>query len=63
MPRGKEVIMWGVFELVDSIHVAPVNEDGGIQEPHELHDFCPCHPEAVEFGEDGRLIISHNQVN
>lgn len=55
--------MWGVFELGDSVHVAPATSDGAVQSPHELTDFCPCLPEAVEYGEDGRLLISHNQVN
>lgn len=50
---------WGVFELEDSIHVIPTDEEGNILEPHILDDFCDCIPEAVSVGEDGRIIMAH----
>lgn len=55
--------MWGVFELDDSVHVVPINDDLEIRPPHALDDFCSCQPEVPFIGEDGRLIISHNEVH
>ena len=55
--------MWGVFETEESVHVIPILDDGTIKEPHEIDDFCFCMPEAIEFGEDGRIIINHNEVH
>jgi len=55
--------MWGLFELDDSIHIIPIDQAGIIRHPHKLYDFCFCNPTAPELGEDGRLLIVHNEVN
>jgi len=55
--------VWGVFESEKDIHVIPMQDADHILPPHILDDFCVCHPEVIEIGEDGRLIISHNSIN
>jgi len=55
--------MWGVFELADEIHIIPVDNNGIMLPLHSLDSFCDCYPETIEQGEDGRIIINHNEVN
>jgi len=60
--RGYSV-MWGIYEYEDSVHVIPCDNEGEMRLPHIGGDFCPCWPEAICFGEDGRYIVNHNEVN
>lgn len=55
--------MWGVFEEEDSVHIVPINDDLRIRPPHILDDFCPCCPEVPFIGDNGRLVISHNEIH
>ena len=55
--------MWGIYEYEDSVHVIPCDNEGEMRLPHIGGDFCPCWPEAICFGEDGRYIVNHNEVN
>jgi hypothetical protein len=55
--------MWGVFEYDESIHIIPCDEDGKKFSPHVGHQLCQCQPEVIAWGEDGRIIFNHNQVN
>ncbi len=53
---------WGVFEKEEIIHVVPINyKTEKIDEPHELHEFCPCDPK-IEI-ENNKYIILHNREN
>ena len=54
--------MWGVFDLEEETHVAPIYSD--TQEllyPHILERECPCHPEVEEYEESD--VIIHNMFN
>ena len=54
--------MWGVFENGESIHVIPIAEDKKSKEPHIIDEFCCCNPK-VKQGENGFLIVVHNEPN
>ena len=55
--------MWGVFEYDESVHIIPCDKEGVKYPPHVGHQECPCQPELIELGEDGRMIFNHNQMN
>lgn len=55
--------MWGVFKREESIHVIPCDRRGDMLIPHIADDLCPCRPEVIEVGEDGRLIMNHHEIH
>lgn len=66
MKKHKIPIKWGHFaDDLGDIHVIPVYKDKNEWKKctnHVLHDFCICEPE-VEMLDNGRLIITHNEIN
>ncbi|HMN11192.1 MAG TPA: hypothetical protein PKD55_02560 [Bellilinea sp.] len=44
---------WGIFELEDGVHVAPIDD----RKDHILNMDCPCHP-TVEW--DGIPLVIHH---
>ena len=42
------------------VHVAPVDENGELKEPHVLSEFCCCCPERDEEDPD---VIMHNMLH
>ena len=56
-------IMWGVYECEDSVHIIPCDKEGIMYNPHIIDDFCLCRPEALDWGEDGRLILNHHELH
>ena len=51
--------MWGVFEVDNSINVAPVGDGEEIKTPHILDELCICEPEVK--AENNMLIIIHKE--
>jgi len=57
---------WGIFKKdEESLHVIPCDKQGFSLPPHQVDDFCQCHPEILWESDfvDNRYIMIHNEVH
>lgn len=55
--------MWGVWATEEEIHIIPCTEKGDIISPHTKDVLCKCRPEIIQVGDNGKLVMSHNQIH
>ena len=54
---------WGMFQREESIHIIPCDKEGYALNPHEVDDFCKCHPELLWEDDFNRYLMIHNEVH